>query len=72
MAKRKNPDSCCVLSCNEHKKQAYCIFGLFLSVLGLAWIAYEVGWSHVNLPYGPLVTVAIGFAVILSTLPKAE
>ena len=74
MAKtRKNkPDASCAFCGDYHLRQAYCIFGLFLSMLGLMWVSHDVGWISLNLPYGPMVTAIIGFAIIFSTLPSAD
>ena len=47
-------------------------FGLLRAVLGMIWLAQEVGWLMTNIKVGPLIVIAVGLIMVYSGMKLRE
>ncbi|HQT44575.1 MAG TPA: hypothetical protein PLO51_01235 [Candidatus Micrarchaeota archaeon] len=71
----KAMDEC---SCDNHlhmdkeMKQGYTVFGLLIAVLGLVWLANDIGWMPVGFSVGPVVVIILGLALIFTCIEARD
>jgi len=63
-------DTCCDshLHMDSEMKQGYTVFGLLIAVLGLLWLASDVGWVPLGFSVGPVVVIILGLAMIFTCI----
>ncbi len=65
-------------SCDNHlhldkeMKQGYTVFGLLIAVLGLVWLANDIGWMSVGFSVGPVVVIILGLALIFTCIEARD
>lgn len=63
-------DSCCEgnFHMDSEMRQGYTVFGLLIAVLGLLWLASDVGWVPLGFSVGPVVVIILGLAMIFTCI----
>ncbi|MBS3069276.1 hypothetical protein J4441_02840 [Candidatus Micrarchaeota archaeon] len=39
-------------------------YGLLLGVLGIVWMAKEIGWLQTSIPIGPFIIIIMGLMIM--------
>ncbi|VVB58379.1 Uncharacterised protein [Candidatus Anstonella stagnisolia] len=47
-------------------------YGLLVGMLGVVWLAQEIGWLDTNLPLGPLAIILLGLLIMFSRIRKNQ
>ncbi len=56
------------LHLDRELRQGYTVFGLLIAVLGLVWLASDVGWMPLGFSIGPVVVIILGLALIFTCI----
>lgn len=47
-------------------------YGLLIGVLGIIWMAKEVGWLHTNIPIGPFIIIILGLMIVFARIKRKK